>query len=341
MRALEATSMQAARNAQADAGAFERSLGDYLQSLLAADGERRAADDETFHEVAIAIGVKDDDARFVLARAVGTARRASLPLRRFRQPWLLGALWEADADPISAALDLPEEMPRTASLVVLSAHADGLRIAADDARHAGLEALRDFLLFGARMQRTGNAGSAESFRDAPEVRGIAARVQAAGKARRRAERQAIASIAAMDPELGEHFMLVWERATFPEFFADGRAWRDASDLAAAGIPEIRSDSGAARAAAALERWRMADQDMVRRLSEWQDARTAIAAPASPAELAVAAAQDAELGALRTLRDESAWRLLRQVAVAQGRSPDALMRDDPRMGSLQRPAQWAP
>ncbi len=344
MRSLEAKSAEAANRATEDPTAFERSLGEYLQSLLAADGERRQADDETFREVAIAIGLKEDDGRFLLARAVSAARRASLPWKRFRQPWLLGALWESDADPISSALALDNEVERNAALVLLSAHADQLRSTADEARHAGLEALRDFLLFGVRAKkswREGRDGSPESFRNAPEVRGIITRVHEAGKARRRAQRDAIASISAMDPALGERLTAAWLAATFPQFFADGSAWRDAGDLAAAGSPDTASDAAAAVLDGACDRWKIVDQDMIRRLTEWQDARREIPAPADGTELVTAAATDPDLAALRTLRDENAWRLLRMAATAQGQAPDARMRNDAGAGAVPRPTVWSP
>jgi hypothetical protein len=341
MRALEAKSSEAANRATEDPTGFERSLGDYLQSLLAADGERRQADDETFREVAIAIGLSEDDGRFVLARAVSASRRASLPWQRFRQAWLLGPLWESDADPISAALVLENEVERNAALVLLTAHADRLRTSADEARRVGLEALRDFLLFGVRAKRDGKDGSPESFRNAPEVRGIVTRVHQAGKARRQSQRDAIASIAVMDQALGERLTAAWLNATFPQFFAEGRARRDAADLADAGSPATASDAASAVLDGGIDRWKIVDQDMIRRLTEWQDARRETPAPSDGAELVTAAATDPELAALRTLRDENAWRLLRMAASAQGQAPDARMRNDDGAGAVPRPATWAP
>ena len=341
MRALEAKSSEAANRATEDPTGFERSLGDYLQSLLAADGERRQADDETFREVAIAIGLSEDDARFVLARAVSASRRASLPWQRFRQAWLLGPLWESDADPISAALMLDNEVERNAALVLLTAHAERLKSSADEARRVGLEALRDFLLFGVRAKRDGKDGSPESFRNAPEVRGIVTRVHQAGKARRQSQRDAIASIAVMDQALGERLTAAWLNATFPQFFAEGRARRDAADLADAGSPPTASDAASAVLDGGIDRWKIVDQDMIRRLTEWQDARRETPAPSDGAELVTAAATDPELAALRTLRDENAWRLLRMAASAQGQAPDARMRNDDGAGAVPRPATWAP
>ncbi len=341
MRALEAKSSEAANRATEDPTGFERSLGEYLQSLLAADGERRQADDETFREVAIAIGLSEDDARFVLARAVSASRRASLPWQRFRQAWLLGPLWESDADPISAALMIDNEVERNAALVLLTAHAERLNTSADEARRVGLEALRDFLLFGVRAKRDGKDGSPESFRNAPEVRGIVTRVHQAGKARRQSQRDAIASIAAMDQALGDRLTAAWLNATFPQFFAEGRARRDAADLADAGSPPTASDAASAVLDGGIDRWKIVDQDMIRRLTEWQDARRETPAPSDGAELVTAAATDPELAALRTLRDENAWRLLRMAASAQGQAPDARMRNDDGAGAVPRPATWAP
>jgi hypothetical protein len=341
MRALEAKSSEAANRATEDPTGFERSLGDYLQSLLAADGERRQADDETFREVAIAIGLSEDDGRFVLARAVSASRRASLPWQRFRQAWLLGPLWESDADPISAALVFENEVERNAALVLLTAHAERLRTSADEARRVGLEALRDFLLFGVRAKRDGKDGSPESFRNAPEVRGIVTRVHQAGKARRQSQRDAIASIATMDQALGERLTAAWLNATFPQFFAEGQARRDAADLADAGSPPTASDAATAVLDGGIDRWKIVDQDMIRRLTDWQDARRETPAPSDGTELVTAAATDPELAALRTLRDENAWRLLRMAASAQGQAPDARMRNDDGAGAVPRPATWAP
>jgi hypothetical protein len=51
--------------------------------------------------------------------------------------------------------------------------------------------------------------------------------------------------------------------------------------------------------------------------------------------------DPELAALRTLRDENAWRLLRMAASAQGQAPDTRMRNDDAAGAVPRPAAWSP
>ncbi|NBQ14485.1 MAG: hypothetical protein EBU31_07705 [Proteobacteria bacterium] len=178
MRALESIIVESTRRQREDPAAFERKLGEYLQSLLNADNERRNADDETFREIAIAIDAPDTDARFTLARAVAAARRAGLPWRRFRQPWLLGTMWQSDFDPVSEALEIEDEVSRTAALVVLAAHADRLRETAEDARRTALEGMRDFLLFGLKMQAQGRSGSPEEFRNDTEVRGIVTRIGA-------------------------------------------------------------------------------------------------------------------------------------------------------------------
>jgi hypothetical protein len=238
-------------------------------------------------------------------------------------------------------LVLENEVERNAALVLLTAHADRLRTSADEARRVGLEALRDFLLFGVRAKRDGKDGSPESFRNAPEVRGIVTRVHQAGKARRQSQRDAIASIATMDQALGERLTTSWLNATFPQFFAEGRARRDAADLADAGSPPTASDSATAVLDGGIDRWKIVDQDMIRRLTEWQDARRETPAPSDGAELVTAAATDPELAALRTLRDENAWRLLRMAASAQGQAPDARMRNDDGAGAVPRPATWAP
>jgi len=341
MRALESIIVESTRRQKEDPAAFERKLGEYLQSLLNADNERRNADDETFREIAIAIDVPDTDARFALARAVAAARRAALPWRRFRQPWLLGAMWQSDFDPVSEALGIEDDVSRTAALVVLAAHADRLRESAEDARRTALEGMRDFLLFGLKMQAQGRSGSPEEFRNDTEVRGIVTRIEQAARGRREAQRNAIAGLASIDPLLGERFDALRAHATFPEFFEDGRAWRMGSQLVAAGTPEAASDAGAAIMASAFERWKIVDKDVVRLLAEWQDSPHTDPAPGSVAELVALAASEPVLGSLCTLRDENAWRLLRIAACAAGQSPDARLRQDERAGALPRPATWSP
>ena len=341
MRALESIIIESTRRQKEDTAAFERKLGEYLQSLLNADNERRNADDETFREIAIAIDVPDTDARFALARAVAAARRAALPWRRFRQPWLLGSMWQSDFDPVSEAIEIEDEVSRTAALVVLAAHSERLRETAEDARRTTLEGMRDFLLFGLRAQAQGRSGSPAEFADDTEVRGIVTRIEQAARARRESQRNAIAGLASIDPVLGERFDALRAHATFPEFFEDGRAWRMGSELVAGGKPEAASDVGATIMASAFERWRMVDKDVVRLLTEWQDAPHESARPANVAELVALGASDPVLGSLATLRDENSWRLLRIAACAAGQAPDARLRQDERAGALPRPATWSP
>ena len=341
MRALESIIVESTRRQREDPAAFERKLGEYLQSLLNADNERRNADDETFREIAIAIDAPDTDARFTLARAVAAARRAGLPWRRFRQPWLLGTMWQSDFDPVSEALEIEDEVSRTAALVVLAAHAGRLRETAEDARRTALEGMRDFLLFGLKMQAQGRSGSPEEFRNDTEVRGIVTRIERAARARREAQRNAISGLASFDPSLGERFDALRAHATFPEFYDDGRAWRMGSQLVAAGRTEAASDAGEAMTTSAFERWRMVDTDVVRLLTEWQDAAHTAPLPGSVAELVALAASDPVLGSLCTLRDENSWRLMRTAACAAGQSPDARLRQDERAGALPRPATWSP
>jgi hypothetical protein len=192
--------MELAGGAQSAPGEFERALSEYLQSLLAADAERLAADDEAMREIAIVIGLDESDARMMLARAVGAARRASLPWRRFRQPWLLGPLWASDYDPVRTALAIPGELERQATLAVLAPHADRLRSTAEAARRAGLETLRDLLVFGLKQQRTaGSARSPEEYRLDPEVQAMERRIADTGRARRAALRATVETVEALDP----------------------------------------------------------------------------------------------------------------------------------------------
>ena len=82
--------------------------------------------------------------------------------------------------------------------------------------------------------------------------------------------------------------------------------------------------------------------MVTRLLRWQDDRPAgVPVPDDLEALALRAQQDVTLGTLRTLRDESAWRLLRATAVGAGEAPDARMRDAPRGGAPAAPVSWSP
>lgn len=344
LRALEQRAVELARNqgSNTDPAPFERTIAEYLQALLNADTERLAADDETFREIAIVIGMAESDVRFAMARAVSAARRASLPWRRFRQPWLLGPLWQADADPVSMALEEEDELVRQAALGVLLPHLEPLRATADAARRAGLESLRDLLLFGLRKQREGvSLGRPDTYRDTPEVRAMVRRIEEAAAARRRAQREAIGAVRGIDADLGADFMCRWSRATFPDFFMDGHAWRDAQDVALAAPAAAGADAAGARVAAAGERWRIVDLDMAERLCEWQDARGTTIVPDGLDELAVGGALDATLGMLRSLRDENAWRLLREAAIAGGEAPDRRMRDGLAGGSLPRPVAPAP
>jgi hypothetical protein len=59
------------------------------------------------------------------------------------------------------------------------------------------------------------------------------------------------------------------------------------------------------------------------------------------DLNLACALDPTLGMLRSLRDENAWRLLREAAIAGGEAPDRRMRDGLAGGSLPRPVAPAP
>ena len=341
LRALEKLSIAAAERAREDPAAFERSLAEYLSALLSADGERREADEATFQEIAVAIGIAPDDARFVLARSVSAARRASLPWRRFRQPWLLGPLWESDADPLSMALAVDDDVRRTSAIVAVAGHADRLRASADAARRAGLEALRDLLLTGTRAQRDGRrADSPEDLREDPDVRAALQRVRSAAAERRAVQRAAIDAVTAINPELGNEFMHAWVESTLPEFFADGTARRTAEDFAAAGIPDDAGDAARAILRGTVDRWRLVDDDLVRKLSEWQDSARDQPAAGSVADLVRLANCDPALAAMRTLRDESSWRLLRTAATATGLPPDARLAGEEAAGALPRAVRWS-
>lgn len=341
MRLLEERGIKLAQG-KGDPVELERTMAEYLSALISADGERREADEATFQEVAVAIDLPTDSTRFVIARTVSAARRASLPWRRFRQGWLVGPLWEADADPVSAALAVDDEVRRTAALVAVAGHSDRLRSAADEARQAGLEALRDLLVAGLRAQREGRKNfSPEDMKQDTEVRRAMQRVRAAAFERRAAERAAIDAVAAVDPDLARRFMLDWLRATCPEFLADGPSWRAAADIAAAGAPDGMGDAAAAMLRSAIERAQLVNDDLVRGAHEWLDSARTQPPAMNSAELRDGSEVDPRLAALRTLRDENAWRLMRVRATLAGEPPDAFMPADSTGAALPRPVRWTP
>lgn len=340
LKVLEKDAMEIARRGEERAPELEKSIAGYLQALIRADDERREADDALFDEIAIVISIPRDDARMALARAVSMSRRASLPWRRFRQQWLLGPLSEADSDPLSMALAEADEVRRTAAVIAMSPFVDRLRETAADARRAGLEGLRDLLLTGVRAAAKGDRLSDPSeLRDEPEVRAALERIRRAAAERRRVQRQAIESVAAVDPALGNRFLHRWVEDTCPEFFRDGAARPAAEDLAGAGPPPDRGDGASLLLRASIERWTIIDDDLARRLAEWQDSDRTEAAPGSVADLVRLASVDPALASMRTLRDESAWRLLRIAATSAGRAPDERMPAEDAGRGLPRAASW--
>jgi hypothetical protein len=339
LKVLEKDAMDIATHGER-APELEKSIAGYLQALITADNERREADDVLFDEIAIVTSIPRDDARLALARAVSTSRRASLPWRRFRQQWLLGPLCEADSDPLSMALGEGDEVRRTAAVIAMSPFVDRLRETAADTRRAGLEGLRDLLLTGVRASAGGGRlADPSELRDEQEVRAAMERIRRASAERRRVQRQAIESVAAVDPALGTRFLHRWVEDTCPEFFRDGDAWRTADELVASGPPPDRGDGASLLLRAAMERWTIVDDDLARRLSEWQDSDRQEPAARSPADLLRLSALDPALASLRTLRDESAWRLLRIASTAAGRAPDGRMPPEDAGRGLPRPASW--
>lgn len=340
LKLLEKDAMDIAKRGEERAPELEKSIAGYLQALIAADNERREADDVLFGEIAIVISIPRDDARMVLARAVSTARRASIPWRRFRQQWFLGPLCEADSDPLSMALGETDEVRRTAAVIAMSPFVDRLRETAADARRAGLEGLRDLLLTGVRASSRGQRMVDPSeLREEADVRAAMERIRRASAARRRVQREAIDSVAAVDPALGIRFLHGWVEDTCPEFFRDGPAWRAADDLVASGPPPDRGDGGSLLLRAAMERWTIVDDDLARRLSEWQDSDRQEPAAGSAADLLRLSAFDPVIASLRTLRDESSWRLLRIASTAAGRAPDERMPAEDAGRGLRRSALW--
>jgi hypothetical protein len=239
------------------------------------------------------------------------------------------------------ALAVDDDVRRTSAIVAVAGHADRLRASADAARRAGLEALRDLLLTGTRAQRDGRrADSPEDLREDPDVRAALQRVRSAAAERRAAQRAAIDAVTAINPELGNEFMHAWVESTLPEFFADGTARRTAEDFAAAGIPDDAGDAARAILRGTVDRWRLVDDDLVRKLSEWQDSARDQPAAGSVADLVRLANCDPALAAMRTLRDESSWRLLRTAATATGLPPDARLAGEEAAGALPRAVRWS-
>lgn len=342
LKAMEKRATELAGGSQAPTGEFERVLSDYLRAVLAADAERLAADDESLREAAIVLRVEETDVRMALARAAGAARRAALPWRRYRQAWLLGPLWSADFDPVGAVLATPDPLAREATLAVLAPHAEPLRAAAEAARRAGLETLRDLLVFGLRQQRESRrARSPEEYRLDPEVQAMERRIAETARARREALRAAVEAVESLDASAGRSMRLAWARATVPEFFAEGRSWRDAHAEATAPPRPDRGTAEDAMLRAATDRWLEGDAAMVERLLAWQDAPRTDALPDSLDAARVLAATDAEFGAIRSVRDEGAARLMRAMAIAERLPPTGLMRDA-RVGQAPaRMSNWSP
>jgi hypothetical protein len=167
------------------------------------------------------------------------------------------------------------------------------------------------------------------------------RIADTGRARRAALRAAVETVEALDPGIAESMRLAWARATFPDFFAEDRAWTDASAEATAPPRPDRGTAADAALRSAVERWRQADAAMVERLLAWQDAPRDDPFPDSPESLRVQAATDAVLGALRSARDEEAARLMRAMAIADGAPPTAHMRDARFGRAPPRTTTWSP
>jgi hypothetical protein len=243
---------------------------------------------------------------------------------------------------VGAVLATPDPLVREATLAVLAPHAEPLRAAAEAARRAGLETLRDLLVFGLRQQRESRrARSPEEYRLDPEVQAMERRIAETARARREALRAAVEAVESLDASAGRSMRLAWARATVPEFFAEGRSWRDAHAEATAPPRPDRGTAEDAMLRAATDRWLEGDAAMVERLLAWQDAPRTDALPDSLDAARVLAATDAEFGAIRSVRDEGAARLMRAMAIAERLPPTGLMRDA-RVGQAPaRMSNWSP
>jgi hypothetical protein len=313
-----------------DPAAFEREIASYLRMTLAADEARGQLMNDMLGDMAAARGLAADDARVVVARAQLAVARSAVPWRRFQLPWLVGPLWLTQADILAliTAVTPGDPVSQAAVLAVAVGHAPTIQQAALDARMAGFEALRDFVMLMLKLQREGAQTqlSPDEIPTLPASVALARRVR--GAATIRAEAQ-LALIAALEPVLGSARTAIlrsnYAAQTFPEFFAE-RPWHTDAQALSDSAADTRPPPGSpnARVAAAAARWREQDAELINRVLRWERSPAAVAPPMRALDLAIISQEDSELAALRVLRDESALRLLRDAALAQGHPPNMRM-----------------
>ncbi len=313
-----------------DPAAFEREIASYLRMILAADEERGRLMNDMLGDMAAARGLASDDARVVVARAQLAVARSAVPWRRFQLPWLVGPLWLTQADILAliSSVTPGDPMSQAAVLAVAVDHAPAIQQAALNARMAGFEALRDFVMLMLKLQREGAQTqlSPDEIPTLPASLALARRVRDAATARAEAQ---LALMTALEPVLGPARTAIlrsnYAAQTFPEFFAE-RPWHTDAQALSDAAADTRPPPGSpnARVAAAAARWREQDAELIGRLLRWQRSADAVAPPMRALDLATLSQEDAELAALRVLRDESALRLLRDAALAQGHPPNVRM-----------------
>ncbi|MBL9140734.1 MAG: hypothetical protein JNK53_02605, partial [Phycisphaerae bacterium] len=330
LRALEERTQQSGGSAGEDPAAFERDVADYLRALMAADAARGQLMVDTLEDLAAGRGVRSDDARLVVARAQLAVARSAVPWRRFQLPWLVGCLTLAQADCIAiAAAAAPDDPISTAAALNIAVqHAPNLEQTSMAARSAGFESLRGFVSLVLKLQRTARdqGMSPEEIPTLPEAQALARRTRAAAQARMDAQAQFMSALEpVLGPDCSASMRAAYAAATFPEFFSEHTWLRTSRDLASAvtaGRNGVNSISAAL--AESVTRWRDADAAVIARLLAWMRSADAQAPAARLTSLQALAIEDAELAALRTLRDESALRLLRDAAVLANEPPNSRM-----------------
>ena len=336
----EKRAQELGEQAAQDPARFERELASYMQALQTADEQRGALVLETLNDLAAARGVKSDDPRLVATRTQLAVARAGVPWRRFQLSWLVGPLWLSQVDVLAlTAAATPADPPRQAAVLALAtAHAEELERAALDSRQAGFEALKDFLMFVVDVRRNGRRDdvSPDDIPSMPEVQGMVRRARAAANLRADAQMSLLAALVPVLPQPAmARLNSDYAMQGFPEFFAETTWRRDAAAVASSVAQPGNLDAVSGRLQAAASRWRDLDAQMVARLLDWMRSPEACAPPLRAADLDALAVEDAELSALRTLRDENAMRLLRTAALVAGESAATRMPGAIRLGG--RPA----
>jgi hypothetical protein len=329
LRTHEKLAQEKGERAENDPSAFEREVADYIRALMAADAARGQLMLDTLEDLAAGRGVPANDPRLFIARAQLTVARCAVPWRRFQLPWLVGPLMlaQTDALALAAAMTPEDATTKAAALAVAMAHAQNLEDTALAARMAGFEALQDFVSLVLRMNRERNSGmSPDEIPTMPEAQAMTRKTRTAALARLNAQLEFLRAMeSVLGPQRSARLYASYANASFPEFFAE-HTWlasaRDMANAAAGGRAGLNATTDALQESAS--RWRDTNAAVVQRLLQWELLPTSETPPPRSTNLAPAAAADAEFAALRTMRDESALRLLRDAAVLAGEPPNARM-----------------